>query len=159
MRGTSLAFVSAGLLLIIFTPAVTQQQRAIEEFRMESGTGSSFLIDDSTRLSIGQFTYTFQSCQTQVTAHRLLLSGGANRPRNEFWNDLVRGAVFTDGVDLHASWMLLHGCMNLSADSIVYSRDSLSIQLRGHAKVVVDDLSVSSSRVNLFLKKLTNSPF
>jgi len=159
MRGTSLAGMSAGLVLLAHLSAQAQPQRTVDDLTTGSGTFTAFLIDDSTWIDLGQFTFTTESGQTQVTAHRLLKSRGANRPGNEFRNDLVRGAAFTDGVDIHASWMLLHGCMNLSADSIVYSRDSLSIQLRGHARVVVDDLSISSSRVNLFLKKLTNSPF
>jgi len=159
MHGTSVALTITGLILLALSPATSQQKRAIDELTTGSGTYDDFLIDDSTHICLGQFTLSSASGQTRITAHRLRVSGWAKRPQNEFSNDFVEGAVFSDGVDLHASSMLIHGYLHLSADKMIYSPDSLSIQLHGHASVTIDDLGISASHVNVFLTRLKGSPF
>jgi hypothetical protein len=159
MHGISVALTITGLILLALIPATPQQKRAIDELTTGSGTYSDFLINDSTHICLGQFTLSSASGQTRITAHRLRVSGWAKRPQNEFCNDLVQGVVFSDGVDLHASSMLFPSLLHISADAVVFSHDSLSIQLDGHATVTVDDLSISANHVNVFLTRLKSSPF
>jgi hypothetical protein len=155
MHRTPLVLLSLGLITLLSTGAV--KRRTIDELNTYSGTGSVYRIDDSTSLHFGRFTLISRSGNTQVSAHRLLVGAGAGHPASEFSSDIVRGFVYTDGVNVSGSRLLLPDMVHISADAIAYSRDWLTVELTGHATLKCDDVTISSHSITLTLHRWKGS--
>ena len=147
---SSLCF-SFGVFALAFLPVNLGGQRSVDELHTYSGHGGDYRIDDTTRFLYGSFTISSNSGQTQISAHRLRVGLGRKDIANSFRNDLLSGHVFSDGVDIKTNALIWTDILRYSADLVEYSKDSLSITLRGHAVVQGDDVKVSSQKITVFL--------
>ena len=149
-------WLNVGVIALAFLPVNLEGERGVDELHAMSGHFSYYRIDDSTRFLYGTFTITSNSGLTQISAHRLKVGTGPTQA-NSFVNDLMTGKVFSDGVDVHVNYLLLKDVFRVSAEKVAYSRDSLTIQLRGHAVVQGDDLKIAAPSITIMVSKWNSS--
>jgi hypothetical protein len=153
MHNVPSLWITFGILTLAFGPAHIDGEKAADELLTASGQYTTYRTDDSTRFMYGTFTITSQSGQTQISAHRLRVGIDKTNAVNSFRNDFLSGKAFTDRVDIHTNALILNDLLHVSAEQIGYSKDSLTIQLRGHAVVQGDDVRISSHNINVFLSE------
>ena len=115
--------------------------------------GHAYRINDSTFHYFGNVIYHTNSEITKITAERIKISNVNGKNNNYFENDFVKGFNYTDGVELFTYRLYLSDVITYNADRIVYSKDSLNIDLLGKAVVKGEDLKVESNRITLHLKE------
>jgi len=134
-----------------FSVSQDAPKRKPDRLHYFSGTGGGYRINDSTLYYYGGFSYISASKKSKVTAERLKVSNQLCNECNHFENDFLSGKVYMDIVDVYTNELIFRNIMTISADKILYSKDSLLVELRGNAKVSGADVLVESENINLNL--------
>lgn len=118
-----------------------------------TGTYSGYRINDSTYYAYGSYYITSKSGDTKITAHRLKVSIETSDYKNYFENDFLSGRVFKEGVEVYTNELFLDKIITYRADNVTFSKDSLTIVLKGRAEIKGEDVKVESDLITLHLTR------